>query len=987
MIQPLNNNRGLTLIEVLVALGIGSIVLMAVTSMMSLLNSSNKTQLLNQTRNEIVVRIRNQALNFDNLKVSAQLTQSLGTAGVTPDFDEPNNIANYEMLAKCMPEVTEGAASGCVKTSMDITEKGFKFYLANSMSTDPGKATAGENIYYHANGSRCASDVAGDPGICPLQARVWFEPYCLNFATSCNKAMSLAVRYSVGARPGAKVSVMDLEGEVYVPVQKGIQLSRVLNQNDVPLTSNSVGIYAVKKFYGAEPHSGLRFEAVISNPTGLVSIKMQLRSLTGEAARTFDDRIVPPALEAQEWVDVVTPNNAALGPWSINLTNARPNQFLNFGTQMTVESNSRPGTSWTIGSADSSDSNYRWTKDPGTGDFKAPQFKSGIYQFRAVATDNAGNWIESTNYFTVRVIGRPEVLFDDPAPFSHFRDCESSTFNYRVLIGDDERVTENRVELDGVSLGVPNLGSTHGVLNIPFDTSKDPGNYNLKLTLKNPLSDVVLENGNTVASHVESRLIELKDVTASYELLTHNPAKLRIGSTGTVQATYRAGNCCNASPSVAWTYPAAFDGEPLLSSPATSTSSCSVAGNARVCHSEITVTGLKEGPLSANPPHNILGQLNFSASATSACNIPGSAPSNTAQSKYIPVVKNPTISLYLAESLWLKLPAGSIKATVPRVVVRADFAPEETVMVQVFKSSDSAVICDLEFPGSATPGGPIDRFCNIPAGYSGDLGIKKHPSYATKVQSELEPFTNSFKAKIAGNTVHRTCNAKIEDIPDQTLQHIVNSPLPMNDSPWNKTATGDQHPKNDTGTWTTGTAKQLRCYDNWSNFSASLNADNRQDYYSVYKYNTEDKAPAALPKNKGNFNLTFSNFVFPANPPFTVDPTSKNIPYFYAVYQELNPSSLVWGYSEAASGGASAISTPQGWEDVTAQVCSGTSTLSQIKLFRARMSVQSNSGNIIMKAANRIAATNSPNAARSYVFMCQYGRWHPSGSASVTWVD
>lgn len=799
--------------------------------------------------------------------------------------------------------------------------------------------------------------------------------------------MSLAIRYAVGPRQGAKVALMNLEGEVYVPVQKGIQLSRLLNQNDVPISANSVGIYAVKKYYGAEPHSGLRFEAVISNPTGLVSIKMQVRSLTGEAASPYDDKIVPPTLTSQNWVDIETPNNPNLGAWAINLTNARPNQFLNFGTQQTVAANSRPGTSWPLGSSDSSNSKYRWTKNTNSGEFQAPQFKSGVYQFRAVATDVAGNWIESTNYFTVRIIGRPEVLFDAPAPFTHLRDCESSTFNYRVLIGDDEKIIESKVELSGVMLGTPNITGTHGVLNIPFNVSKEPGTYNLRLTLKNPLSEVPLEITSPVTSYIEDRLIELKDVAASFDVLTHNPAKLRIASTGTVQATYRAGNCCNASPSLEWSYPPIFDGEPLLSGPATSTSTCNVSGNSRVCHSEITVNGLKEGPLAANSPHNILGQLKFSSGESSACSIPGSAPSNKSQSKYIPVVKNPTISFYLPESLWIDLPAGSIKATQPQVIVRADFAPEETVAVQVLRASDSSVICTIDFPGSPTPGSAIDRFCNIPSGYSGDLRLEKHPSYTTKIQSELEPNTNNFKAKLAGSLVHRTCRAKISDIPDQALKYVVNTTLPMNDSPWNKTASGTQDPKNDTGTWTAGTEKQLRCYDNWAGFPSTLNQDNLQDYYSVYKYNSEDKHPMAYPKNRGSFSLDFANFVFPENPPFAVDPTSKNIPYFYAVYQNLNPSSLIWGYSEHSAGGASASSTPQGWEDVTAHVCAGTGTLNQIKLFRSKMSVQSNTGNIIMKAANRLSATNSAAATRSYVFMCQYGRWHPSGSSHVDWVN
>jgi hypothetical protein len=978
----------------MVAVGLSSIVMLGIVSMMDLLNKNNTRQGLIQTRGEIISKIRVQSLHFDNLKASAELTQTLGVAGLTPDVGSPNSIPHFDMLAKCMPEFTDSAAVGCDKTAMDVANLGNQFYLADNQSTDPNRAVAGEDVYYRSNGIRCDQATAANVDACPIMARVWFEPYCLNFANTCNKAMSLAVRYAVGGRDGTSIQkIALLEGEVYIPVQKGIQLSRLMNENDVPIASNSQGIFSVQKYYGSEMAAGLRFEAIISNPTGLVSMKIQKREITGPDAKNYGEDVVPTALETAAWQDVPTPNNAALGAWAINLANGRPNQIFNFGTQANVTSNSRTPTSFTIGSADPNNANFRWTRNAGTGQYQAPVFKSGVYQFRIVAQDSVGTWVESTNYFTVRIIGKPEALFVNQN-FYQQRDCVAGSYQYNILVGDDENVSQSTIKLNNVDLGVSQINGDHGSFAVPFDLSQVAGTYSLSLTVKNPLSEVALESF-TVPSLTESRMITLVDVAPQFQTLTNTPTKIRINTTGTISASYVTGNCCVQSPTVSWSYPApaAFGNVPLISGDATSTTSCNISGNSRTCTSSVVATGEKEGP-TGNTIADIMATLAFSGTPSDACKMP--AASYYSQSKYVPVVKNPTISFYLTESLWLTIPPGSAKATTPRVVVRSDFAPEETVKVQVVKASDSSVVCDVQFDGSATPGASIDNFCNIPVGFSGDLMLQKHPDFAAKIQydGEVPPAVgpNPFKARLTGNLVHRTCSGNVTSLPDQPPLFTVSSSGPLDDSPWGYTldASGNkvQDTTNDTGKWTSGSAKNLRCYDAWNTFT---DANNQQDYYALYKYNTEDRLPYQPLRHNGigtlGAPLKYSTFIFPGNPPLIVDPTSKNIPYLYAVYQDgASPSSMVWQYQDPLIGSA-AQTSPQAWEDVTGQVCAGVGTLTKVKLFRTLMSVQSNSGNIIMKATNGIFSSQQTGATHSYTFMCEYGRWHPSGKTSVNWIN
>jgi hypothetical protein len=995
------HDLGFSFIEIVVAMAITTIVLGGVLATFDLVNSNSAQYSLVQARNEIINKIRVQSLNPDNLVASAKITDTLGAAGIVPDYGLPNNILHSDLLKKCIPEVGGTETYGCSKVKIDEPGKGFLFYLAENGVLDSERTVAGEDVYYKNTGMRCSSLEAESASSCPLAARVWFEPFCLNFASSCTKAMSLAVRYAIGLRSDFKTdsAIPSIEGEFYVPLQRGIQIRNLLNQLDVPLAPNSKGIFAIPKYYGlpGQTVTGLRFETVISNPFGLVSMRVQMRSLVGSDAKGFDDSVVPSELLALSWTDLPTPGNVGLGPWSIDLKGAVANQVFNFGTQLNVSANSRTiapntATSFVIGTASGIlplSPTYHWTLDGTSTAFVAPSFKSGIYQFRVVASDVMNGEVESTNYVTVRLIATPEYKFSN-LDLALQRDCVDTMKTYNLFIGDDEAITAGQVKLGDQLMPVDLSGGTSAKVAINFLRSQPAGSYSINLVLKNRFSDVAMETALVPKVNV-SETLTLKDISPSTGPgILANPSKIRIGTEGQVVLNYTTGNCCSATPSIGWDYLSSvyFGGGPILSGPATSTMSCTVSANTRTCSSTISVKGIVVGPSMTMPPKDISANLGLGASASDpACSM-NPAPAAYTLSKYIPVVQIPNIGFYLPESLWITSPGTQLKPFVPRVVVRADFAPAADAVVEVVNAANTAqIFCTLTFLAGSSVNA-IDKFCNIPAGFSGEILLQKGAG-TTNVKTAIDPIDPQHVAKIEENIFHRMCQTNLTSAPGLAAKYKIPATLPMYDSPYGFTMVDDkkvQDPKNDTGFWTAGTEKNLRCYDQWSNLTLE---SNNQDYYEVYKYNFETivaNGESAINQALGGMEqpIPFAKFLVPNNPPLIVDPSAMNLPFVFMVLQEGAAGRVYWDLREEK--GSQASTAAQDWEDITPQLCAGSSALSKIKLLKTRLSVESSSINIIMKAANSFY-TMGMEGYYSYAFTCTYGRWHPSGSSYTNWTD
>lgn len=63
--------------------------------------------------------------------------------------------------------------------------------------------------------------------------------------------MSVTIRYSVGLRPDYPPGLIlpQADGEIYLPLQKGIQIARVMDQTNGTLTQNLAGIYPVQNIW------------------------------------------------------------------------------------------------------------------------------------------------------------------------------------------------------------------------------------------------------------------------------------------------------------------------------------------------------------------------------------------------------------------------------------------------------------------------------------------------------------------------------------------------------------------------------------------------------------------------------------------------------------------------------------------------------------------------------------------------------------------
>lgn len=1034
-----NTYKGFSLVEVTIAMAVSAIVIGGVMATLNLVSQGNTKSELIQARSEIINDIRIQSLNINNLTQSAELTNSLGSTGVTPDYGPTSTLLYPQLLRNCLPNISNTPSAGCDKTSLEEPGKGYLFYLTSNESNDPEKAIAGEDIYYRNTGMRCTSVEAANPTLCPLMARTWFEPFCLNFAANCNKAMSLLVRYAVGMRSdytGEDV-IPTLSSEFYIPLQKGVQIRNLLSQTDMPLYSNSNGIFVIPKYYGftGQYIEGLRFEVTISNPDGLTFMRLQGRSLTGPEAKLFDDSKVPDELTQKAWEDIPTPSDPNSGPWSVDLTGAGPNQTFNFGTQANVGANSRIPTAFTIGKSKSDilDPKYHWTLNADGTDYISPSFKSGFYQFRVLTKDALGGEIESSNYITVRLVSIPEFEYVI-GNFTLSRDCVNTSSPFSLFVGDDEAISFSQIKLNGTIQSTPTILGNKAQLNFDFLTNQPAGDYPVVLTLKNLFSDVSMETG-MIPRVEDTKIINLTDVSVTSSI-TNNPEKIRYLSTGQISSTYSAGNCCNAIPKATWSFLSSpdFGGVPLLAENSTnssadfqSTMACTTTGNIRSCNTTITAKGIKESPNLPSPPNDISAVLDLGAESNNpACQFSSSNPSGDSIGKFIPVVNLPTIRFYLTESLWLhNIPAGpatsslsssSIKPSTPRVYIRMDFAPTNNVEVYVVDAANPTnILCDpITFVADGSTN-PTDKFCDLNStNFSGILELRRKDNLESTAFNKIVYagettciFTSGCDAQIAGTVHHTICQRNFTDPAKKLITDfpmppslLIKSNVEMRDSPYGLNPDGTQHAKNDYAAWTVDRKKQLRCYDNWSLSTSPSKAfnlnTNKQDYYDVYRYNNEERlslAPIpppihyklANPSSPSPTSIHFQAFSYPINNG-SLDYSADNIPFLYMISQSGDPEKIVW-ISPNTEISARTTTGKQSWEDVTSGLnCNGLSN--NVKLFRVRPNINWNTPNLTIKSIGAMMNSNDDQNDRfSYLFMCDYGRWHPSSPNDNNWTD
>lgn len=1005
-----NKNSGMSLIEAMIAIGITSILLLAISTMIDIINNNNMKQNLVATRNEVINNVRTLSINLNNIDNSAIMTNTLGATGLAVT-GQSYSIPHYDMLARCNPSATS-TISGCDRTDIisapanSELKKGYKFYLSDKNSTDPLKSVAGEGVYYDMNGRRCTQTEAASAEMCPILARVWAEPFCLNFSATCNKAMSITVRYAVGGRPDySKASIIPvLEGEVYTPLQKGIQISRVLSASNSPISANSSGIYPVVKYTGSEPINGLRFEVIIGNPTGLQTMTVQSRSLTGPSVAGLGMDSIPAALEAQSWVNLPNPGSSAdvpgAGTWTINLGGAIPNQILNFGTMTTATSGNNTNVAFWIGSSNGSNTTYNWQWSGTT--LTAPTFKSGFYQFRVLAEDGLGGTIESTNYVTVRVVPTPRIFQSNV--FSLQRDCVTPSADFRYYVADDEALTAQALTVSGVDQTITQITGTNGYVDYTFDKSQTAGSYPINLTASNHFTGQMVQ-GNTILAASKPDTIVLTEVPPLFNFIDADPDKIRINNTGDILTRHQAGNCCTQTPTFSWTYPSPANvGQPMLTGPASSLATCTVSGNTRTCDTTISVNGIKDE--NAPSSHNALATLGLADNTDTACKI-----TNTGNQLGIavPVIKIPSIYFYTTGSLWLDVPPNlqsgfnKVQTPVKQVAVRIDFDPEDDVTVKIVRNGNSSdVVCNITFTaGSGFL--PIDKFCTVPSNFNGTLDLFKVTSNV-KIDADLDAPT--FKAKIdSTKSSHAVCSAAIDDPSGQFPRDRAFTGSEILDfSPWginlaNPTVEYNESDNHSSVTWGSGpNVKDLHCYDNWSistptgynGLALGTPNYNKQDAYDIIKYNRETRLLYSpyLYKNNG-IRFSMADYWFPQDGGTQYN--AVNVPHIFMVIQNGSPSPIA--FTGVNPTGGSATTQNYAWTDQTPNYCPtvlpGSARLYSIKL----TGIVGGASVYDLKAVN-VAGVSGPGGSTlgtstyySYLFMCTYGRWNPMTRTNATWTD
>ncbi|MCB0342762.1 MAG: prepilin-type N-terminal cleavage/methylation domain-containing protein [Bdellovibrionales bacterium] len=978
LINGRGRDRGISLLEVMIALGISGVVMMSVMSMTQMMYFNNSKMTLVSARGEILSRIRSIAVDISNMNYSAELTKAMGAQGYAAGGASLQHN-QYEMLANCLPEQT--SSDECDKNTFDVADKGLHFYLTNvplaGGAPDPLNYVAGENVYYTSDGARCIeeSDI-NDPIRCPLYADIWYEPYCLNFAGSCFKANSITVRYEVGVREQpsgtAGTSIKSLTGEIYIPLQKGITLSTLYTENLAALNNNPAsGVYAIEKNIGLPGQmgiKGLRFQVLVGNPSGLENMKLQYRKVVGPAAKGISDDTVPASLQNQPWEDVKDPaTNTA--PWAFSLVGAQANQAFIFGTNTYY---------FRTSSKAANDSQFMWTVQGGNP--VAPQFKSGFYQFRVLAKDVLSNNVPSSNMMTVRIYSRPQVLsVGAGAQSGLWRDCQGATTNFSYYVVDDEAVVEDSISLSGATLSTNTPDAETDYLTHAFDRSKIKGNYNVTVKGDNAftLANRVIQpsNGGLTATMQQvsaSTGINLIEVPI-WLFMYSSTSQIRMNSTGDVSLYYYTGNCCTTVPNVSWAYPTTPSSH--LSGDATSSLNCNISGSYRICTTSVTATGIQDGsPVDTNNVNATLGL----AGAPAACTTSGDMQIG----KYIPVVNIPAISFFNEESLWIDIagnngPTQPTPAGAPVVKLKAEFQPLYDVVVDVVDQSDGTPLCsNVLFSGcggvsAACSNKPQYASCTLPANFSGQLLIQEN---SVNVKGVAEAVTNDHQASLdPGGLSHTVCNTNVTTSANFPATKNYSTVYPMLNSPWGYYGNLLQYPENDASHWDNGGSnyKTLRCYDSWTGFNA-VSSNNIQDgLFHVTTYHMQ--VPNPNPYYHKNSSISYEPFFFPYNGSPIPDWSAPNVPELFIVARG-SGSPVTWAFTNENN--ETSTTAPQAWTDRTGEVCTGNSALSQVKLWSSPMMGFDNPTGT-MKTTD--SARMVFNGGWGYAFICTYGRYNPSG--------
>ncbi|MFL5815911.1 MAG: FtsB family cell division protein [Bdellovibrionia bacterium] len=193
-----SDSRGFGLVEIMIAAGIGSVVMLSMSSMMTSMNQSLRGTRTLSSRDQLYTRFGREAAN------PTSLGQSLTFVGTTAF---PANGPG-SMMDKC---VNGGTPNGCVaRNSTTYAPISYGFTLTDALGNPVAGPDTANAAVYDTMGAACGSASTTSPSInCPVIAYTSFVPVCPGAtpaaSVQCDRATSIIVTYTLEQRSGISI--------------------------------------------------------------------------------------------------------------------------------------------------------------------------------------------------------------------------------------------------------------------------------------------------------------------------------------------------------------------------------------------------------------------------------------------------------------------------------------------------------------------------------------------------------------------------------------------------------------------------------------------------------------------------------------------------------------------------------------------------------------------------------------------------------------
>lgn len=189
--NPRGNSSGFSLVQMLVGIGVSSILLTGFLSYFSNVQNQMQRDRLMATRDHLLRQVQASLFNPKSYSYTIgrndQINKSLAIC-LFGDQSNPENPAQCEALAAAaLPN-----------------DQGFALYSPGA--TTPVSGPKGQPAYFNLDGQNCTGPEAEK---CPLQVETWFQASC-SVGAACGKASDLSLFYSVSTSPSSKYSLKSI---------------------------------------------------------------------------------------------------------------------------------------------------------------------------------------------------------------------------------------------------------------------------------------------------------------------------------------------------------------------------------------------------------------------------------------------------------------------------------------------------------------------------------------------------------------------------------------------------------------------------------------------------------------------------------------------------------------------------------------------------------------------------------------------------------